>query len=194
MKPPELNKTVVAIAALVCFSVVACFGIWVLGRPSAGHDERLSPAADSKAALVISPWEPSKSDGNGALGAIAIVDALRVAVAVADGDRILSQNQQMSARIFVNESLKAALIRYRFDLGDYPSTEDGIKALLTVPEGKADKWRGPYMLMRAGESPRDPWGQDYHYRSPGIRNTDSYDLFSSGPDTKPGTPDDIGNW
>jgi general secretion pathway protein G len=85
-------------------------------------------------------------------------------------------------------------VRYRIDLGDYPSTEEGIKALISAPEGKADKWRGPYMDAKGGRAPLDPWNEAYQYRYPGTKNAESYDLFSSGRDKKPDTEDDIGNW
>ena len=125
--------------------------------------------------------------------AVAIVGML-VGLAVTNTDKILGQSQEGVAKLFVNESLKASLVRYRIDLGDYPSTEEGIKALISAPEGKSDKWRGPYMDAKGGRSPLDPWNQEYQYRYPGTKNTESYDLFSSGRDKKPDTEDDIGNW
>jgi general secretion pathway protein G len=125
--------------------------------------------------------------------AVAIVGML-VGLAVTNTDKILGQSQEGVAKLFVNESLKTSLVRYRIDLGDYPSTEDGIKALITAPDGKADKWRGPYMDAKGGRAPLDPWNQEYQYRYPGAKNTESYDLFSMGRDKKPDTEDDLGNW
>lgn len=125
--------------------------------------------------------------------AVAIVGML-VGLAVTNTDKILGQSQDGVAKLFVNESLKTSLVRYRIDLGDYPSTDEGIKALITAPEGKADRWRGPYMEAKSGNLPVDPWGEAYQYRYPGTRNTESYDLFSKGRDKATDTPDDIGNW
>ncbi|MEO0040070.1 MAG: hypothetical protein RIS38_1018 [Verrucomicrobiota bacterium] len=125
--------------------------------------------------------------------AVAIVGML-VGLAVTNTDKILGQSQEGVAKLFVNESLKTSLVRYRIDLGDYPSTEEGIKALIVAPEGKADKWRGPYMDAKGGRAPLDPWNQEYQYRYPGTKNTESYDLFSAGRDKKPDTEDDLGNW
>jgi general secretion pathway protein G len=113
---------------------------------------------------------------------------------VTNTDKILGQSQEGVAKLFVNESLKTSLVRYRIDLGDYPSTEEGIKALIVAPDGKADKWRGPYMDAKGGRAPLDPWNQEYQYRYPGTKNTESYDLFSAGRDKKPDTEDDLGNW
>ena len=125
--------------------------------------------------------------------AVAIVGML-VGLAVTNTDKILGQSQEGVAKLFVNESLKTSLVRYRIDLGDYPSTEEGIKALIVAPEGKADKWRGPYMDAKGGRVPLDPWNQEYQYRYPGTKNTESYDLFSAGRDKKADTEDDLGNW
>ncbi len=125
--------------------------------------------------------------------AVAIVGML-VGLAVTNTDKILGQSQEGVAKLFVNESLKTSLVRYRIDLGDYPSTDEGIKALITAPEGKADRWRGPYVEAKSGAVPIDPWGEAYQYRYPGTHNTDGYDLFSKGRDKNIDTPDDIGNW
>ena len=125
--------------------------------------------------------------------AVAIVGML-VGLAVTNTDKILGQSQDGVAKLFVNESLKTSLVRYRIDLGDYPSTDEGIKALITAPDGKTDRWRGPYMDAKSGNVPVDPWGEAYQYRYPGTHNTESYDLFSKGRDKTADTPDDIGNW
>lgn len=119
---------------------------------------------------------------------------LLVAVAVTKLDGIFGQSQEQVARLFVGDSMKTALLRYRMDLGDYPTTAEGLKALITAPEDKADRWKGPYIEAKGGEAPRDPWGEAYQYRCPGTRNADGYDLFSKGRDRAPDTADDIGNW
>lgn len=125
--------------------------------------------------------------------AVAIIGML-VGIAVTNIDKILGQSQEGVAKLFVNESLKASLVRYRIDLGDYPTTDDGLKALITAPEGKQDRWRGPYVDAKGGALPLDPWGAAYQYRYPGTKNTESYDLFSIGRDKIPDSLDDIGNW
>jgi general secretion pathway protein G len=75
--------------------------------------------------------------------------------------------------------------------GNLPTAEQGLQALVTMPETdpKPTKW---YQLME--KLPKDPWGNDYVYEIPGKHNPDSYDLFSPGKDRQPNTPDDIGNW
>ena len=76
----------------------------------------------------------------------------------------------------------------------YPTSAEGLKALIVAPEEKVDRWKGPYIEAKGGELPKDPWGETYQYRCPGTHNTDSYDLYSKGRDHAADTADDIGNW
>jgi len=127
------------------------------------------------------------------LTVLAIVGLL-IGVVVSNTDKIFGQSQESVARIFVRDSLKTSLVRYRIDLGDYPTTAEGLNALITAPSSNAERWRGPYMDAIGGKLPLDPWGQPYEYRYPGVKNTGGYDLFSKGLDKTPDTADDIGNW
>ncbi len=96
------------------------------------------------------------------------------------------------ARLFVTQGMKTPLVTYRLQMGSYPSTDEGLQALLAAPPGKADRWRGPY--VEGNKIPPDPWGEPYQYKCPGVHNKDGYDLWSKGPDKTDGTDDDIGNW
>jgi general secretion pathway protein G len=78
------------------------------------------------------------------------------------------------------ENFATALDSYFVDIGRYPSTQDGLKALRGKPES-ADKWNGPYLKK---ELPVDPWGNAYLYRAPG-RNG-GYEIVSYGADGKEG--------
>lgn len=127
------------------------------------------------------------------LTVLAIVGLL-IGVVVSNTDRIFGQSQESVARIFVRDSLKTSLVRYRIDLGDYPSTAEGLGALISAAAGNAERWKGPYMDALGGKLPLDPWGQPYEYRYPGAKNPGGYDLFSKGPDKTADTADDIGNW
>jgi len=71
--------------------------------------------------------------------------------------------------------------------GFYPTTEQGLQELVTQPntDPKPTRW---YQLYK--ELPKDPWGTDYIYRCPGLKNPNGYDLYSAGPDRKPDTTDD----
>lgn len=125
--------------------------------------------------------------------ALAIV-ALVAGYAMTKLDGVFGRSQEQIASLAVNESLKTALMRYRLDLGDYPSTEEGLGALAVAPEGRSDRWRGAYVETKGGKMADDPWGEPYQYRYPGTRNADGYDLFSKGKDRQADTADDIGNW
>jgi general secretion pathway protein G len=124
---------------------------------------------------------------------LAIIGLL-AGLAISNSDKIFGQSQETVARIFVRDSLKTSLVRYKIDLGDYPSTAEGIAALITAPSGKAERWRGPYIEAAGGRAPVDPWGEAYRYRYPGTKNKGGYDLYSVGPDKADGSEDDIGNW
>jgi len=86
--------------------------------------------------------------------------------------------------------LATALKLYELDNGNFPSTNQGLKALRTkastnpVPRN----WNGPYIE----KEPNDPWGNPYEYKSPGKKRTD-YDLYSNGKDLI-SKEDDINNW
>lgn len=98
--------------------------------------------------------------------------------------------QEDVAKQFVDNALKAPLLKYRIDNGSYPTNEDGgLMALLNQPAAKQGKWRGPYIERL----PEDPWGNPYQYKYPGTKNTDGYDLWSLGPDAQ-SEADNIGNW
>jgi general secretion pathway protein G len=96
------------------------------------------------------------------------------------------------------KSLEAALGFYQFDNGRFPTTEQGLDALVHKPTGAPEprNWRtGGYIA--GGALPKDAWGEEFRYESPGTHNTDSFDLWSLGADGAAGGADndaDIGNW
>ncbi len=87
-------------------------------------------------------------------------------------------------------TLGTALDSYEVDVGSYPSSSEGLNALMVKP-GNVTGWRGPYMKQ---EIPPDPWGNEYIYEYPGKHNDGRYDLMSMGPDGRAGNDDDITNW
>ncbi|KPK84420.1 MAG: hypothetical protein AMJ81_05640 [Phycisphaerae bacterium SM23_33] len=86
--------------------------------------------------------------------------------------------------------IELGLDAFEVDCGRYPTSEEGIKAIVEQP-ANADGWRGPYIKRGL---PKDSWGNAYVYQCPGQHNTNSYDLYSFGPDGQDGTEDDIDNW
>lgn len=79
------------------------------------------------------------------------------------------------------EAFEKSLDTYRLDVGRYPTTEEGLAALLTAPASAAGKWNGPYLKKGI---PLDPWGHSYQYRSPGSKG--DYEITSTGKDGQPG--------
>jgi len=94
------------------------------------------------------------------------------------------------------QALEQALQLYKLDNGQYPTTEQGLQALIEAPSvGRlAKKWRkGGY--LDKNKVPKDPWDNDFVYISPGLHG--DFDLMSYGPDGEPGGEDadaDINNW
>ena len=113
-------------------------------------------------------------------------------LAVANIDTIFGGAKITIAQSFVREAMKLPLSAYRIHMGDFPSTAEGLQALITRPSAKGDKWFGPY--VGSGKLDRDPWEEPYQYAYPGTHNKGGYDIWSKGPDKQSGTADDIGNW
>ena len=103
---------------------------------------------------------------------------------------VRSEQARISAAREEIANLWTAIDAYELDFGRYPSTEEGIRALIDPPQDPT-RWRGPY--LKSGD-PKDPWGNSYIYRYPGQHNPSGYDLYSFGPDRREGGGDDIDNW
>jgi len=89
------------------------------------------------------------------------------------------------------DALEKALDQYRLDTGRYPSSEEGLEALITRPANEA-RWDGPYLKKAV---PMDPWGRPYILKTPGDHG--EVDLFSYGKDGQPGGAGegaDVVNW
>ncbi len=90
------------------------------------------------------------------------------------------------------EELSAALDMYSMEVGKYPTTEQGLQALIEKPDD-AKRWNGPY--LRKNKIPQDPWVTDYQYASPGQKG--KFDLYSYGADGKEGgegEDQDLASW
>ena len=103
--------------------------------------------------------------------------------------------RRMKARVQM-ESMETALRLYKLDNGVYPTTEQGLQALVEAPTGGdlPRAWRkGGY--LEKGQVPRDPWGYEYVYLSPGLHG--DFDLTSYGADGQPGGEEqnqDVNSW
>ncbi len=90
------------------------------------------------------------------------------------------------------DALDKALDEFRLDVGRYPTSEEGLQALVTAPSGE-DRWAGPYLKKGV---PADPWGRAYVYQQPGTHGGD-FDLLSYGKDGRAGGSGedaDVTNW
>ncbi|GAB4389707.1 MAG: type II secretion system major pseudopilin GspG [Thermodesulfovibrionales bacterium] len=90
----------------------------------------------------------------------------------------VAKGKQAAARTQI-ELFGQALDQYRLDTGNYPTSEQGLKALMEDPG--VEGWDGPYLKKAI---PNDPWGRPYSYKSPGSNG--DYDLVSYGRDGNPG--------
>lgn len=102
----------------------------------------------------------------------------------------IGKSETKTARAQI-DSLGKALDQYRIDVGQYPTTEQGLTALNKNPSNVA-KWSGPYL---AKSIPNDPWGVSYQYKSPGEHG--EYDLYSLGKDGQQGgtkESEDVVSW
>jgi general secretion pathway protein G len=90
--------------------------------------------------------------------------------------RQLGKSEQKVAAAQI-ESFGKALDAYRLDLSRYPSSDEGLKALVTKPASADARWQGPYLKK---DVPRDPWGNAYQYRAPA--GDKDYEITSLGKD------------
>ncbi|SFK78038.1 general secretion pathway protein G [Methylocapsa palsarum] len=110
------------------------------------------------------------------------------------GPRVLNylSESRVKAATIQMQSLSGALDLYYLDLGRYPTSAQGLAALIQKPGGAA-AWNGPY--LKGGAVPNDPWGNAYIYHSPSEHGP--YEIMSLGSDGQPGgsgTAADIKSW
>ncbi len=114
------------------------------------------------------------------------------------GPRLFGQTdqaKQTKARVQI-ENFSSAIKMYKIDNGQFPTTEQGLEALVVQPQSGniPKKWKkGGYLAKK--QIPKDPWGNDYVYLSPGVN--DDFDISSYGEDGTPGGEDnnkDINSW
>jgi general secretion pathway protein G len=103
-----------------------------------------------------------------------------------------SEKAKSQAAAMQIERLGTVLDTFRLDIGRYPTTQEGLQALVARPSG-LERWDGPYLNKGV---PKDPWDRPYVYRSPGDGGR-PYDIYSLGADGAPGGTDqnrDITSW
>jgi general secretion pathway protein G len=94
--------------------------------------------------------------------------------------------------------LESSLELYNMDNGHFPTSEQGLEALVSEPTTAPEPMNyQPGGYIKGGQLPLDPWGNEFQYENPGTNNPDSFDLWSFGRDGSPGgegLDSDIGNW
>ena len=112
-----------------------------------------------------------------------VVLVILVLLASLVGPRVigyLGSSRTKAAKVQI-EGLASALELFKLDAGRYPSTSEGLRALVQAPSG-VTAWNGPYLNKR--DLPNDPWGRPYNYRAPGQNGP--FDIFSLGADNQVG--------
>jgi general secretion pathway protein G len=140
-----------------------------------------------------------KSPGGFTLIEMIVVIIILAVLASLVGPRLfrnVGKAKTSAARMQI-ENLGVALDNYRLDNDFYPTTDQGLEALVREPDipPYPRHWSGPYLKKLV--VPLDPWDVPYHYISPGEVNPDSYDLYTLGRDGKEGGVDedqDIKSW
>ena len=105
--------------------------------------------------------------------------------------KFLGSSKTKTAKLQI-ENLSATIDAYSIDVGRFPTTSEGLEALVQQPSGVRN-WNGPY--LRKSQVPKDPWGNDYQYRSPGEHG--AFDIWALGADNQEGGDgenQDIASW
>ncbi|MCL2305859.1 MAG: type II secretion system major pseudopilin GspG [Planctomycetaceae bacterium] len=123
---------------------------------------------------------------------VIVILTVLAGIAVVGVQQTMARAGKGEATIFV-KSMKTPLEQFFMDHKRYPTTAEGLDALLNPPPD-VDESKGVWPYIDPSAVKADPWGMPYQYAYPGQRNPNSYDLWSLGPDRAPDTGDEIGNW
>jgi general secretion pathway protein G len=137
--------------------------------------------------------ESARTRGMTLIEILVVLTLIAVVMGIVGGNYLQrgEQAKAKAAKIEI-EQIGQTLDLYRLEVGRYPSTQEGLQALISAPAGVSN-WNGPY--WKKGTLPKDPWGNEYKYASPGQHG--AYDIISLGADGKEGgegTNKDITSW
>ena len=137
--------------------------------------------------------KPTKETGFTLIEIMVVVIILGILTAIV-APNIIGRvgDAQISAAKQDIRNIESSLRLFRLDNFNYPTNEQGIKALIAKPVGQNTRnWKGPYL----NRMPADPWGNQYLYMYPGLNG--EIDIYTYGRDGQPGGSGDdadIGNW
>ncbi|NLF32623.1 MAG: type II secretion system major pseudopilin GspG [Planctomycetes bacterium] len=120
---------------------------------------------------------------------VVVIIGMLAVIVMQNMDGVMNKARTSTAKSEL-ATLHAALKRYEAEAAAYPTTAEGLEALVTKPASWPQDVTWQRFLDRRSV-PKDPWKQPYVYRCPGTLNTDSYDLLCAGPDRTEDTDDDI---
>lgn len=143
--------------------------------------------------LLLEHAKPRDSIGGWTLLELMVVLAIIALIGALVGPALLTQTEGAKAKAADAQvkMLRGSLLTYRLDVGQFPSTAQGLAALNTAPQEVAEYWRGPYL---DDDVPLDPWRKPYVYEFP-AETRHGFALYSLGADSAPGGEDldaDIG--
>lgn len=136
-----------------------------------------------RSAMTIKPHRVSSPEAGFTLIEVLIVLAIIGMIAGLVGPRVLgylSGSKIKAARVQI-EALYSAVDLFYLDTGRYPTANEGLNALIKKPSS-VQQWNGPY--LKAGDVPKDPWGNSYLYKIPG--KNEAYTILSTGPEGREG--------
>jgi general secretion pathway protein G len=136
---------------------------------------------------------PAQGQGMTLIEILVVLTLIAVVMGIVGGNYLQrgEQAKAKAAKIEIDQ-IGQTLDLFKLEVGRYPTTQEGLQALISAPAGISN-WNGPY--WKKGTVPKDPWGNEYKYASPGQHG--AYDITSLGADGKEGgegANKDINSW
>jgi general secretion pathway protein G len=154
----------------------------LIARPSSGQAELQAQYRRGPGEVVVDPRRHQRGFTLLELLVVLAILGLLIGLVAPAALRQLESSKEKIAHQSI-ERLAGVLDIYKLDVGTYPTTEQGLLALIARPSGVA-RWNGPY--LKGENAPLDPWGRPFVYHNPSQRAGHEYDLYSLGRTGQPG--------